>query len=240
MLVCPTCAFENDDFSTVCANCKSFLQNRVPNLNLFETAWGVIEAPRTTFRTIVLAEHKNYSFFLFVCFGIALSFTAFWYFKLGELFDTLLDLIPWAFGTGVAVGLVSAVLFSALYHGTARLLGSSMRFRNSFALLAYSLVPIALSLVLVLPIELLTFGMYLFTANPHPWVIKPVSYAMLLGFDTVIAFWSIALAVLGTSVVHRFSFSKSIVTVMILLSSLAALFLGGSPHLVQLLRTAGE
>jgi len=240
MLRCPICAHENDDFSTVCTNCKSFLQNRVPNLNLFETSWGIIEAPRKTFRTIVLAEHKNFSILLFVFFGIALSFTAFWYFRLGELFDTLLDLIPWALGSGIVFGLVAAPLLSLVYHATTRLLGSSMRFRNSFALLAYSLVPVAASLILVLPIELLTFGMYLFTSNPHPWVIKPVSFALLVGFDALMALWSIILVVQGTSVGHQFAGSKSVATVVVLMCFLGGLFFAATPRLIQLLQTAGD
>ena len=101
MLRCPTCAFENDDFATTCVQCKSFLQNRVPNLNLFETAWGILESPRPTFRKVTLAEHKNYSLFLYSGFGVAVAFAMFWYARLGMQFSSLLDLIPAAIGIGV-------------------------------------------------------------------------------------------------------------------------------------------
>ena len=55
--------------------------------------------------------------------------------------------------------------------------------------------------------------MYMFTGNPHPYTIKPVSYVILIGFDSIIAVWSVILAVLGTRVGHRISIGKSIIVV---------------------------
>lgn len=236
MLRCPTCAFENDDFAITCQNCKGFLQNRVPNLNLFETAWGVLESPRSTFRSIRLAEHKNFSLLLFCCFGIALSFTAFWYLKLGRLFETLLDLIPWALAGGMALGLFASLLLTGLYHLLARLFGSRIPFRNSLGLLAYSFVPIVFSLVFVLPIELLTFGMYLFTGNPHPSVIKPLSYVLLVGFDTIMALWTVTLLIIGTSVVHRMGGRKALTLVLTAIAILSGAFLAATQTAENILR----
>jgi len=224
MMKCPVCSKENDDFATTCIRCSSFLQNRIPNLDFFETAWKILESPQKTFRRIVVAEHKNYSFFLFALFGISLSFSAFWYFRLGNRFDTLLDLIPWAVLVGVCFGVATALVLTALYHGVAKLLGGNSSLRNSFAILAYSLVPIVGSLVLVLPIELLTFGMYLFTSNPHPYTIKPLSYVLLMGFDGAVAAWSILLVTIGTIVGHQLSLVRSIVTVSVTLALFGGVF----------------
>lgn len=222
MIQCPVCHFDNDDFAVTCSQCKGFIQDRVPNLNLFETGWTVLESPHQAFRTITLAEHKNYVLFLFTLFGISLSFTGFWLFKLGRYFENLLDLIGSALGAGVVVGLVAAVVLTLIYHGIARLLGGGSGFRNSLGLIGYSLTPIALTLFIILPIELLTFGMYMFTGNPHPYTIKPVSYVILIGFDSVVSLWSVILAVLGTRVGHQLSIAKSVLAV---LGTMA--FLGG-------------
>ncbi len=224
MLRCPSCSYDNDEFATVCLQCKGYLQNRVPNLNFFETAWGIIESPRATFRTITLAEHKNYVLFFFACFGVSVSFTTFFYLRLGYYFDSLLFLIPWALGSGVVGGMILTPLLSLFLHLVGRVLGSNQKYRNSNALFAYSLVPIVLSLVLVLPIELLTFGMYLFTSNPHPYVIKPVSFLLLVGFDTLMAAWTIALAVIGMTVVYRFSLWKAVGAVLIVLIVVLGLY----------------
>jgi hypothetical protein len=226
MIQCPVCHEENDEFATTCSQCKGFIQDRVPNLNLFETGWTVLESPHKAFRTITLAEHKNYVLFLFTLFGISLSFTGFWLLRLGRYFENLLDLIGSAVGAGIILGLVVAGLLTLAYHGIARLLGGRSGFRSSLGLLAYSLTPIALTLFVILPIELLTFGMYMFTANPHPYSIKPVSYVLMIGFDSVVALWSVLLAVLATRIGHQMSTSKSILVVFGTIAFLSvALFL---------------
>lgn len=214
MIKCPVCLADNDAFAITCTSCKGYLQDRVPNLNLFEMGWKVLESPRKAFRTITLAEHKNYVLFLYSMFGVSFSFTAFWYLRLGRFYETLLDLIPWAFGAGIAFGLVALFVLSAVYHGLARIVGGSSGYRNSVASLGYSLTPIVISFFLVLPIELLTFGMYFFTWNPDPYTLNPVSYVVLIGFDVVVVLWSLWLAVLGTRVSHQLSAPRALIAVL--------------------------
>ena len=233
MIKCPVCLAENDDFATTCIKCKAFLQNRVPNLDLFETAWRVLVSPRATFQRIVLAQHKNYSLLLFSLFGISLSFAAFWYFRLGSRFETLLDLLPWALIVGIALGAASAIILTLVYHTIAKLFGGIGAVRDSLALLAYSLTPVVASLFIVLPIELMTFGMYLFTSNPHPYTIKPVSYVILVGFDAIVSLWTIGLAILATKVGHRISTTKSFIVTIVTLALFggAMLFTAAKLHL---------
>ncbi|TSA23943.1 YIP1 family protein [bacterium] len=223
MIKCTVCLAENDDFAITCPSCKAFLQDRVPNLDLFDMGWRVLESPRKAFRTITLADHKNYALLLFTLFGISLSFTGFWYFRLGTQFASLLDLMPAAVGVGIVLGLVASVLMTAVYYAFAKLLGGASGFRGSLGVLGYCLMPLALTLFIVLPIELLTFGMFLFTSNPHPYAIKPLSYTLLVGFNVVVSLWSIVLAVLGTQVGHRISLMRSIVVVLATLG----VFFGG-------------
>jgi hypothetical protein len=220
MIECTVCQAENDDFSVTCIKCKAFLQDRVPNLNLFETGWQVIESPSKAFRKIVLAEHKNYVLFLFSLLGVSLAFTVFWFFRLGSRFESLLDLIPAAVGLGVGLGFAASFLITGVYHLLARLMGGLTGFRVSFGVLGYAMTPVAFSLVLILPIELLTFGMFLFTGNPHPYAMKPVSYVLLVGFDVLIASWTLVLAVIGTSVGHRLSAVRSLFVVVVTLGLL--------------------
>lgn len=235
MVQCPTCSFENGEFATICSNCRAFLQNRVPNLNFFDTSWGILESPFKTFRIIGIAEHKNYAFFLFCCMGIALSFTAAWYLKLGSFFETLLDLIPFLVGLGVVLGGVFALVLPFLHQRITKAMGARAIVRQSYGVLAYSFVPILLSLLLVLPIELLTFGMYMFTSNPHPAVIKPVSYYVLVGFDVLLGGWTLVLAVLGTRVVQRVSMMRSALAALLLMIIVVAILAAGTPSLLALI-----
>lgn len=228
MIKCPVCSAENDAYAVTCIECRAFIQNRLPNLDLFETAWGVLESPRATFQKITLAEHKNYSTFLFLPFGIGFSFTGFWYFRLGDRFETLLDLMAWGVGVGIATGLVAAGIIPFLYHLLVKALGGKKGFRTSFALIAYSAIPIVISVFVVLPIELLTFGIYLFTSNPHPYAIKPISYVILLGLDIVVTLWTVTLMIVGTSIGHGLSIIKSAIAVLATVG-----VLGGAVYLVS-------
>jgi hypothetical protein len=224
MIVCPTCAAENDEFSIVCSNCRGYLQNRIPNLDFFPTVWGIIESPRKTFRHIRLAEHKNYVLPLSAFFGIALSFTVFWYLKMGGKFFSLVELVTAGILTGTTAGSLLFTLLVVIYHLLARVMGGKSAFRDSFALLAYACVPIALSLVVVLPFELMTFGIYLFTSNPHPYVVQPVSYVILIGADVGVSVWSLLLAITGTIIVHGLSVPRAALAVLLALAVPAGAF----------------
>ncbi len=228
MIRCTVCQTENDEYATTCIRCRGFLQNRILNLDFFQTAWSVIESPRKAFHDVTLAEHKNYSLVLFSLLGISLSFTGFWYYRAGERFDSLLTLIVWGILGGVVLGLVLAPLISLVHFVAARILRGKSGYRNSLGVVAYSLTPVVLSLIFILPVELLTFGIYLFTSNPSPYTIKPASFVTLVGFDILVGLWAIQLAVLGTVVSHRLSYIRSVIVVVFTLGAVLGLlaFLG--------------
>jgi hypothetical protein len=71
--------------------------------------------------------------------------------------DGLLAVI-WIFIVGSAYGLVVYWLLGALVFLSARSFGSELDYRRSRQLLAYACAPLALSLVVVLPLRLLAFG----------------------------------------------------------------------------------
>ncbi len=226
MILCKVCNTENDEFATVCRSCKSFIQNRITNLDFFDTVWKVLESPRKAFHDIALAEHKNYSLLLFSLFGVGLSLTGFWYFRLGSRFVSLLDLLAEAALIGVGFGLLAAVLFTCVFHGMARVVGGKGTFRDTLATVAYSTTPLSITLFLVLPVELLTFGMYLFTSNPDPYSIKPASFVVLVAFDSAMGLWSFILFVVGATVSKQISTLKSLVSALATtLICLGALFL---------------
>lgn len=229
MVTCSICAVQNDEFAITCSGCKGFLQNRVPNLDLFATAWKILENPSRAFRQIRLAEHKNFMFFLHGLLGIALSFTCFWYLRVGEFFNTLLDVLIWGTVTGLIGGTVITLLFSLLYHRLVQLFGGKGGVRDSMALVGYSSVPIALSLVTILPIELMTFGMYLFTSNPSPYVLQPASFLLLAGLDILLLCWSLVLITRGTKIIHQISWIRSAVVMIFLLIGYGSLLFFVTP-----------
>jgi len=90
-----------------------------------------------------------------------------------------------------------------------------------------------LSLVFVLPIELMTFGLYLFSFNPHPITIKPTLYIVLLSFDVVLILWGLILSIVGTKVGNQIPLWKSISTVVLLYGIVASGLLTGGEYAIR-------
>ena len=220
MINCSVCQTENDQYSTIGKKCGGFLQNRVPNLDLFDVLWKIIENPRNAFRMIMLAEHKNYAVFLYTLSGIAIMFAEFWHFKFGDRVENILLIFFLAILIGIPLGIALCPIASSIHWGLSKILGNKASFRNSLGITSYSLTPIVISLLFVLPVELLTFGMYFFTFNPPPITIKPISYILLIGLDIALIIWAWVLLVIGTKVGNQISLWKSI-----LISSLVYGFL---------------
>ncbi len=198
-------------------------------MDFFSTAWKIIESPRQAFREITLAEHKNYSLALYASFGICAVFIGFWFFKAAEVFEQLLYLIFAGIFGGMLLGVLLAPI-GAGFHATFCLIaGKNASFRGSLGITAYSFVPVMISLAVVLPIELLTFGLYMFSNNPHPYAIKPVEYTVLVGADVIVGIWVLGLAILGTRVHQQIGFVRAafiVLSTVIVLGSL--LLFGGS------------
>jgi hypothetical protein len=234
MLICSICQTENDQYSTICKQCGGFLQNRVPNLDLFDMLWKIIENPRNAFRLIMLAEHKNYAVFLYTLSGIAITFAGFWQFKLGVRFENILLIIFLAILIGIPLGVALCPIGSLLHWSLLRMLGNKTSFRDSLGITSYSLTPIIISLLFVLPIELLTFGIYLFTFNPPPITIKPMLYIVLIGLDVTLTIWAWLLLVIGTKVGNQISLGKSILISSIVYGLLFIGLMTGSEYALKM------
>jgi hypothetical protein len=229
MIQCPNCGVENGDLVIVCVRCGSFLQPRVATLDLFDTIWQLIETPRKAMRKIALAVHKNYTIFLSAFYGIGLAFFLLWVLNLGGLFVNLLYLLFTAFLIGPALGLIHVFLASLIGVVIGRLLAAPMRFFNILGVAAYATVPVNLSMVFVLPIELMTFGLFMFAHNPPPFVIKPVPYIIFMILDGLAVVWSLGLFVVGVRAISNLNLWRA--TLNVVVSTCLSLFV-----LIELVR----
>jgi hypothetical protein len=234
MIMCSVCQTENDQYATICKKCGGFLQNRIPNLDLFDVLWKIIETPKNAFRLIMRAEHKNYAFFLYTLSGIAVAFAGFWHFKLGNRFENILVILFSAILIGIIIGIALCPIASSLHWALTRILGTKASFRNSLGITSYSLVPIVISLLLVLPVEILTFGMYFFTFNPPPITIKPISYMLLIGLDSTMTVWAWILLIIGTNVGNQLPVWKSILISSAVYGLIMAGLLAGSEYVLKM------
>jgi hypothetical protein len=209
MITCAVCNAENDRLSMTCKQCGGYLQTRVDNLDLFETSWNVLEKPFKTFHAIAIARHKNYMLILSGSAGFAITFFLFWIFKAAEYTESLLNILISGLVVGPFVGIFVVILFSLCVKLVGMIVRASATYKQILAVSAYALVPTVISVILILPIELMTFGIYLFSKNPSPFMLKPVSYSVLIGIDGFFTLWTLMLLLIGLKVAFTTSWLKA-------------------------------
>lgn len=192
-VICPSCSFENYNYSYICSNCKSFIRDRVYNLDLWTLIGQLIENPKKAFKLIVLSEHKNFIFFLLIFVAAKLLVNI----RFVSLF-TVGDFNP---STGLVLSyiIVLALLFFlilAYSFGFTRFSKSfdiHTRFRDNIAIIIYSFLPYVFGIIFIFVIELVVFGRYLFSMNPPPFVIKSAIAYFFAGAEIFLLLWSIFL-----------------------------------------------
>lgn len=134
-------------------------------------------------------------------------------------YDAVL-LAIWAF---VAGGLYGAVgyftLGFTLFFGL-RLLGSLGDFRRARHIVGLALVPMALSLVVLLPVRLALYGGDAFRAGGAD---EGAGETVLLALQVAFAAWSLGLLALGVKVVHGWSAARSAAAIAAAVALLAAI-----------------
>ena len=214
MLNCPVCGHANDDLALICVSCKGYLQAKVDTLDLFHTIWGLVEAPAATMRRIVIARHKNYVVLLSCLFGIALTLGTMWYLSLGRLLGGLGPTLGVGILAGPVAGLLAVMLIGVVVRLVSRLFGGHATMRETVPMVAYAMVPIVLSLVLVFPVEIAVFGQYLFDNNPPPLVINPPAFIGLVALDVLAVLWAWGLLITGTRVAQRLTRPRAVLSTL--------------------------
>ena len=200
MIVCPICTVKNHHLSAVCSSCGSYIQTRIDGIDLFSTIWLLFEAPRNAFKKILLSRRKN---FILVVSGVAgIEFLSFVFQLLCvadrglNLFNILLYLLLLAPATGVLIQfVVSLFLFAAV-----RAIGSQSTFLNIRAVWSWSMLPICLLALGILPLEVSSFGIYLFTKTPQLILMNGTSFILFSMLHLFGFVWSAILLIIGVSV----------------------------------------
>jgi hypothetical protein len=226
MILCPICNNNNHHLSVTCSSCGSYIQTTIDNLDLFSTAWDVIENPKKTFHKIAIAKHKNYGIALSAIAGIAIVFFIFWIIKAAEYTSSLLNFLLAGFVMGPVTGIFSVLIFSLLLIVIIKLSRERIVFRNAFAVVAYALVPVNISVIIILPIEIMTFGLFFFSSNPPPYQLKPVLYYLLLSLDCIFVIWSLLLIWIGVKKLTNRGWLYSTVVFVLALSVYVGIVVG--------------
>jgi len=121
-------------------------------------------------------------------------------------YDVLLVAI-WAFVAGGIYGAAGYLLIGFVLFFGARLLGSLGSFRRERQIVGLAAAPLALSLLVLLPLRLALYGGDTFReGGPDEGTGETVLLVLQLGF----AAWSLALLVIGVRVVHGWSWLRSL------------------------------
>jgi len=134
-------------------------------------------------------------------------------------YDTIL-LAIWAFIAGGLYGFVGYFVFGlALLFGV-RLLGSLGDFRRARQTIGFALVPLAASLVLLLPLRLALYGGDTFRAGGSD---EGGGENAFLVLQLAFAVWSLVLLVIGVRVVHGWEWPRTLGAVAAAIALLAAI-----------------
>jgi hypothetical protein len=135
----------------------------------------------------------------------------------------------WAFIAGGIYGFVGYFVIGLAVLFGVRLFGSIGSFRRARQTVGFALVPLAVSVLVLLPLRLALYGGDTFRAGGAD---EGTGENVLLVAQLVFAVWSVALLVLGVRAVHGWSWLRAVAAVVVAAALLAALAVVLSPDLV--------
>lgn len=230
-IICNSCGSRNPEYEYKCSNCKSFLRDRIVNIDLGETLIRIIDSPNDTFRKIKFSEHKNYIFFLLLFLSIRFLIIS-RFISVPFVYETIklntLLLILISFGITIILFLFLSFLLQKIF----LLLSIRARFKDILAVIIYSLLPNIFALFILFPIELVFYGEYLFSNNPYPYQIKESVFYFLLVIEALTILWSIFLAYIGVKEFVKSKLLSFIISMFMWFSISLLLFLESKLFLI--------
>lgn len=190
---CNKCEHVNPPYKNICENCKSYLRDRVVNLDLWRTLLQIIEEPSKAFKQIIFSEHKNFISLITILIGIKNLIIA-RFISVPELSSDSIStslLISASFSV-ILVGIVFS-LFTFLQQYFYKKNQIHLRFRDIYSLNVYSFIPFVFSLIFIFPVEIIVLGKDIFSNNPYSFQIKPLISYILIGFEIITIIWSLIL-----------------------------------------------
>lgn len=187
---CKKCNHVNPAYKNICANCKSYLRERVVNIDLWNTIHLIFEEPAKALKQIIFAEHKN--FILFLTFFVSIkNLIIARYFSvptLGVNGVTTSFIISFILMILISFTLISS--FTLTLKNTYSFKQINLRFKDIYAINVYSFIPYLFGLIFIFPVELVVLGGDIFSNNPYSFEIKPTITYILLGFEFLTILWS--------------------------------------------------
>jgi hypothetical protein len=210
VIACNNCHEENPFYAKTCWKCHSYLRDKVYNIDLWKTIGKLIDNPGGGFKSIILSDHKNFIFAIILFATIKFYLDSLYLTMFAKKVEVVDSTLLISSGIVLVVTLLVIVLFSFLLKIITSSTNAQTRFKDNFAVFSYSLVPHAIGLCILFPIELVLFGGYLFSSNPTPFSIKETLAFIMSGFELLVLLWSLFLSIFAVYIQTR-SFLFSLV-----------------------------
>lgn len=194
-IVCKSCGHSNHFHQLTCLSCKSYLRERVYNVDLWKTLEYLIESPVKAFTKIIHSEQKNFVIFIILISAIKFFINTIFFFLLNTQNQLGNVRILRNYFFIAAAAIILLIGFAYLIYLTNRTSGNSTRVKDAFSILTYSLIPNVFSLIILFPIELIFYGEYLFSNNPSPFAIKEITAYIMLVLEISMIIWTGFLAI---------------------------------------------
>lgn len=207
-VICFKCSEENDHFNLNCSRCRAYLRDRVYNIDFWKMLSLLIESPIKAFRLIIYAEHKNFVIIMLFLLCVKIAFLSL---ILSNYVEKIIRVSNFQLHLLVLFLSVFGFIFfySIILKELLKINGINSRFKDNLSILVYSGFPIILSLILSF-VQVALFGDNVFSANPAPFLIKPLPAYILSFLEAMFFFWHMFLII---TAVYAQSKSKLFATI---------------------------
>ncbi|MDP2364780.1 MAG: hypothetical protein Q8M94_13565 [Ignavibacteria bacterium] len=198
---CKKCNHINPAYKYICEECKSYLREKIVNIDLWNTIQQIIEEPFAAFKQIIFAEHKNFVIFLIFLIGTKnLIISRFLSVpQLGS--DGVTNGIAFSLFLSIIFSIITFLLLTVTQTKVYKKKGIHLRFKDIYATNIYAFIPYIFGLIFIFPVELTVLGGNIFSNNPYSFQIKPTVSYILFGIEGIVLIWSLILVYKGTFLV---------------------------------------
>lgn len=196
-ITCENCRSENPHYALNCKSCKAYLRTRIVNIDLWQFIGKLIESPVKGFTNIIYSEHKNFVLMLLVLAGLKYFLNAIIFSQTININYGTTDNLAYNYLISEGYLIAIVVLFSLIVTLMNKSLGLLTRFKDNFAILVYSFIPLIFSVVILTPVQIALFGTHWFNFNPPPYVIKPMVFWVIIFIEGIMVLWSAFLVIAG-------------------------------------------
>ncbi len=228
-LVCSNCQTENPFYGLICTNCKSYLRERINNIDFWNILARLIDSPVSAFRKIIQSEHKNFITFLVFFISLKLFIDCRFIFLAINKNEGNWNNVLFGFLIVLSLFIILIYIFGFLLKSVDSVFHLKTRTRDNASILIYSFVPNIFALFILFPFELIIFGGTVFSNNPSPFILKStVAYTFTL-LEGLCILWAIILNIIamyaqskniGYSITTGLTFNALTWVMIYLLSSL--------------------